>query len=395
MVSEKAKDLTQEYQRTRGHASRAGLTRSAENRAQSPPPLKIRHLQNSKGSTPSGRMKGQNYLKKIVKYRVLPRLATGDMADLELSPILLCIGGHDPTGGAGIQADAEAARAAGIHAATVITCLTAQNTAGIRGLWPQSPEQIETQCRLILADSRVKAIKLGLIGSSHLARWLCQFADEHPDLPLILDPVLASGAGQSVVDAALFNQIRAHLLSRCLLATPNLPEAQALSGAQAPEDCARRILASGCRWVLITGTHAETAEVINHLYGQDGSYQAWRWPRLPHNYHGSGCTLASAIAARLALGQALKPAVAEAQEFTWHSLQAATRTGRYQWTPDRLFRLEPPLGARGVPQPSMDPRTARHANAPIHRAGQETQTSTEPGPATPRPASLTHGDNPP
>ena len=272
----------------------------------------------------------------------------GDMPDKELSPLLLCIGGHDPTGGAGIQADAEAARAAGIHAATVVSCLTAQNTAGIRGLWPQALEQIETQCRLILTDSQVKAIKLGLIGSSRLARWLCQFTDEHPDIPLVLDPVLASGAGQSVADAALINEMRNHLLGRCLLATPNLPEAQALSGAKAPDDCARHLLASGCRWVLITGTHAETAEVINHLYGHDGSYQEWRWPRLPHNYHGSGCTLATAIAARHALGQPLARAVAEAQDYTWHSLQAATRTGKGQWTPDRLFSLAGPFGARAA-----------------------------------------------
>lgn len=314
------------------------------------------------------------------------------MPEPELSPLLLCIGGHDPTGGAGIQADAEAARAAGIHAATVISCLTAQNTASIRGLWPQDPEQIELQCRLILADSQVKAIKLGLIGSSRLARWLCQFADEHSDIPLVLDPVLASGAGQSVVDAALFNQLRTHLLGRCLLATPNLPEAQALSGAQAPEECARRILASGCRWVLITGTHAETVEVINHLYGQDGSHQAWRWPRLPHSYHGSGCTLASAIAARLALGQPLPAAVAEAQDYTWHSLQAATRTGRDQWTPDRLFRLEPSLQAVGAPPPGMDPKTAPRASAPTHHKGLETRTS---GGAAPPPEFPRPGDGPP
>ena len=302
-----------------------------------------------------------------------------DMPYSELSSVLLCIGGHDPTGGAGIQADAEAARAAGIHAATVISCLTAQNTAGIRGLWPQDPAQIETQCRLILADSQVNAIKLGLIGSSRLARWLCHFVDEQPDLPLVLDPVLASGAGQSVVDADLFNQIRHHLLGRCLLATPNLPEAQALSGARAPEDCARAILASGCRWVLITGTHAETAEVINHLYGHDGSHQTWRWPRLPHSYHGSGCTLASAIAARLALGQPMVAAVAEAQEYTWHSLQAATRTGREQWTPNRLFRLEPPLRTWGQPALAFDPGVSGipRTSTSTQGAGHETQTRIE------------------
>ncbi len=259
-----------------------------------------------------------------------------------LAPIILCIGGHDPSGGAGIQADAEAARANGIHAATVVSCLTRQDTQGLRGLWPQPVEEVEAQCRLILADSQVRAIKIGLLGSAQLARWLCQLADEYSELPLILDPVLASGAGQRVTDPTLFDQIGSHLLGRCHLATPNLPEAQALSGAQAPDDCAARLLASGCRWVLITGTHDDSTEVINRLYGQDGSRRAWSWPRLPAEYHGSGCTLASAIAARLALGQPMEKSVAEAQDYTWRSLKSATRTGQGQWTPNRLYALDKP-----------------------------------------------------
>lgn len=264
------------------------------------------------------------------------------MSQPNLTPIILCIGGHDPSGGAGIQADAEAARANGIHAATVVSCLTRQDTQGLRGLWPQPVEEVEAQCRLILADSQVRAIKIGLLGSAQLARWLCQLADEYSELPLILDPVLASGAGQRVTDPTLFDQIGSHLLGRCHLATPNLPEAQALSGAQAPDDCAARLLASGCRWLLITGTHDDSTEVINRLYGQDGSRRAWSWPRLPAEYHGSGCTLASAIAARLALGQPMEQSVGEAQDYTWHSLKSATRTGRGQWTPNRLYALGKP-----------------------------------------------------
>jgi len=253
-----------------------------------------------------------------------------------LSPVLLCIGGHDPSGGAGIQADAEATRAAGIHAATIVSCLTTQDTRGLHALWPQPVEQVAAQCRLILEDSRVKAIKLGLLGSSGLARWLCRLAEENPQLPLVLDPVLASGAGQRIADADLYNQLRSQLLGHCLLATPNLPEAQALTGAKQPDDCAQRLLASGCRWILITGTHAHDPEVVNRLYGQDGSFHAWNWPRLPFVYHGSGCTLASSIAARLALDVAIVQAVTEAQLYTWHSLRNANRTGLGQWTPNRL-----------------------------------------------------------
>jgi hydroxymethylpyrimidine/phosphomethylpyrimidine kinase len=193
---------------------------------------------------------------------------------------------------------------------------------------------------MILEDSRVEAVKIGLIGSSGVTRILSRLADENPDLPWVLDPVLTSGSGKMMTDAALLNQLRKKLLGRCTLATPNLPEARTLGCARETGDCARRMLDTGCRWVLITGTHADCADVVNHLYGQDGSHLDWSWPRLPHEYHGSGCTLASAIAARLALGQELVSAVEEAQAYTWRSLESATRTGHCQLTPNRLHALD-------------------------------------------------------
>jgi hydroxymethylpyrimidine/phosphomethylpyrimidine kinase len=185
-------------------------------------------------------------------------------------PAVLCAAGHDPCGGAGIAADGEAIRAAGAHALSVITCLTSQDTCGLRRLWPQPPDQVDEQCRLLMADARVSAIKVGLLGSAALARVLTRLVREHPDLPLVVDPVLASGAGQSVADAALCNQLRQHLLPAATLITPNLPEAQTLTGAIAADDCAQRLLRLGGPWVLITGTHAPGEAVTNRLYGRDG-----------------------------------------------------------------------------------------------------------------------------
>lgn len=262
------------------------------------------------------------------------------MKSKDPQPVLLCLGGHDPSGGAGVQADTESARAAGIHACNVITCLTSQDTCHISRLWPQRAEQVEEQCRLMLADSSVRALKVGLLGSSRMVRVLCDLAAERPDLPLVLDPVLASSTGQSLADAAMLNQIRKNLVGRCTLVTPNLPEARTLSSFSDPGDCAKRLLETGCTWVLITGTHAPGEEVINQLYGQDGKEQEWSWPRLEGEYHGSGCTLASAIAARIALELDMTSAVAEAQKYTWESLNRARRTGRCQLTPDRLFALD-------------------------------------------------------
>lgn len=256
-------------------------------------------------------------------------------------PVALCVGGHDPSGGAGILADAEAIVAAQAFAVTVVTALTDQDTCGLRHIYPQPADQVETQCRRLIADSAPLVLKIGLLGSSGVVRALARIIQDHPDLPVILDPVLTSGTGQQVVDAALLNQLRTHLFHRCTLVTPNLPEARTLTDADSPDACAARLLGAGIRWALITGTHDDTEQVTNRLYGADGTRQQWDWPRLPGDYHGSGCTLASAIAARLAWGMGMAEAVASAQEYTWGSLNHAFRTGRCQMTPNRLYHLRP------------------------------------------------------
>jgi hydroxymethylpyrimidine/phosphomethylpyrimidine kinase len=261
-------------------------------------------------------------------------------------PLVLCIGGHDPSGGAGILADAEAVQAAHAFPLTVITALTEQDTCGLAQIHPQPAEQIEAHCRRLMNDSPPNVLKIGLIGGADIARMLVQLIDELAKVPVVLDTVLATGAGQSVADSALLDELRGALVPRCTLVTPNLPEARALTGAGAPEDCAERLLAAGAPWVLITGTHDDTEAVTNRLFGADGQSLAWDWPRLPGEYHGSGCTLAGAIAARLAHGMTMEQAVASAQAYTWTALERALRTGRCQLTPNRLHdeRIEHPLG---------------------------------------------------
>lgn len=267
----------------------------------------------------------------------------------ESPPQVLCIGGHDPCGGAGIQADAESVRAAGAFPMTVVSALTYQDTCGLRGLYAQPAKRVAAQCRALMADGAPRAIKIGLIGDARLMPVLRDLIDAHPKLPVVLDPVLASGTGQRVADSVLVRGLLDSLLPRTALVTPNLPEAHALTGAWQPADCARALLEHGARWVLITGTHDDTDEVTNRLYGADDSLQILTWPRLPGDYHGSGCTLASAIAARLALGLEMAQAVAEAQCYTWTSLARAFRTGHCQLTPNRLFGLELRASRAGTP----------------------------------------------
>lgn len=270
------------------------------------------------------------------------------MTDAQRSdrPLVLCVGGHDPSGGAGILADAEAVQAAHAFPLTVITALTEQDTCGLARIHPQPAEQIEAHCRRLMNDSPPNALKIGLIGNADIALRLARLTEELAEIPVVLDTVLATGAGQSVADAALLDAVREALIPRCTLVTPNLPEARALTGADAPDDCAERLLVAGAPWVLITGTHDATEAVTNRLFGSNGERHAWDWPRLPGEYHGSGCTLASAIAARLAHGMTLVSAVESAQAYTWTALERALRTGRCQLTPNRLHdeRTEHPLG---------------------------------------------------
>ena len=263
-------------------------------------------------------------------------------------PTVLCIGGHDPCGGAGILADAESVRAAGAFPLTVVSTLTDQDTCGLRRLYPQPANRVAAQCRALIADGAPRAIKIGLIGDARLIPVLCDLIDAHPELPVVLDPVLASGVGQRVADAVLVQGLRESLIPRVALVTPNLPEAQTLTRVSDPADCARTLLENGAGWALITGTHDDTDEVINRLFGPDGSLQSLSWPRLSGDYHGSGCTLASAIAARLALGLAMTQAVADAQSYAWTSLARAFRTGHCQLTPNRLFGLTPPTAPAGT-----------------------------------------------
>ncbi len=253
-------------------------------------------------------------------------------------PVVLCVGGHDPSGGAGLQADIEAVRAAGAWPCTLVSCLTSQDSCGVRRLIPQPVDQLVEQWGLLREDSSIAACKIGLLAGADQALALAPLIEETPELPVVLDPVLASGAGDSLAGPGLLEALRGTLLPRCTLITPNIPEAQTLAGVSEADECARILLELGCRWTLITGTHAPTGDVINRLYGPDGTRQAWRWPRLPHSYHGSGCTLASHLAGLLARGLAVPEAAARAQQYTWTALERAFQTGRCQWTPNRLFQ---------------------------------------------------------
>jgi hydroxymethylpyrimidine/phosphomethylpyrimidine kinase len=257
-------------------------------------------------------------------------------------PLVLAVGGHDPSGGAGLQADIETLAANGCRALTVVTALTTQNTCGVAALMPQPARQVETQIRFLLEESTPAAIKIGLLGSPEVARTLAALLQEHTHIPVILDPVLAASSGVALTDVELREAIVTLLCPCCTLITPNRPEAESLTGQTDPAVAALRLIAHGCATTLITGTHDELQpQVVNRLYGLSGLMQELSWPRLPGSFHGSGCTLASAAAAGLAQGLKVPDAVARAQDYTWCSLRSALRTGRCQYTPNRFHDHTP------------------------------------------------------
>ena len=245
-------------------------------------------------------------------------------------PVVLSFAASDPTGGAGLQADILTIAALGCHPISVLTALTVQDTSGVAGVHAIEAGWIVQQARCLLKDFRVAAFKTGVLASPENVRAIAALLSEYPEVPLVVDPVLASGRGDALASDAGLLALKEKIIPLATVATPNRIEAQRLGGA-------RELLALGCRFVLVTGTHADTPEVINTLYDAGGVAREDRWPRLPGSYHGSGCTLASAIAASLAKGSDVNEAVGIAQEYTWKSLAAGFRPGAGQSIPNRLF----------------------------------------------------------
>ncbi len=262
----------------------------------------------------------------------------------ESFPLVMTFSATDPSGGAGMQADLLTIASMGCHPLSVVTAVTVQDTSGVEDVFPIDPECVVDQARAMLEDVPVAAFKIGMLGSIENIAAIAEVMADYPDIPLVLDPVLASGRGDELADEDMLDAMRELLIPQTTIITPNSIEARRLAlndddenDDPSLEECAKRLLRMGCEYVLITGTHEQTAKVVNTLYGENGVVRSDSWDRLPGIYHGSGCTLASAIAALLAQDVDVPDAVKEAQEYTWQTLSAGFRPGMGQHIPDRLF----------------------------------------------------------
>jgi hydroxymethylpyrimidine/phosphomethylpyrimidine kinase len=287
----------------------------------------------------------------------------------EFPPIVLTFAASDPSGGAGLQADVLTLASMGCHPLSVVTAITVQDTTGVEGILAIDSDWVADQARCLLEDMPVDAIKIGVMGSVENIAAIAEIVSDYPDVPLILDPVLASGRGDELASEDMTRAMRELLLPQTTILTPNSMEARRLADHDDDEEtalhvCAERLVAAGCEYVLVTGTHEATPQVVNTLYAKSGVVRADSWPRLPGSFHGSGCTLASAIAAMLANGLELPEAVREAQDYTWNTLKKAYRPGMGQFLPDRLFwaREESDAPAEDAPEaaPHADARSSSH-----------------------------------
>lgn len=260
-------------------------------------------------------------------------------------PCVMTFSATDPSSGAGLQADMLTLASIGCHPLSVVTGVTVQDTVGVESVMALDADWINDQARTILEDVQVSAFKLGLLGSVENIAVIAEIMADYPDVPLLIDPILTSGRGDDLTNEEMQAAMCELLFPQATLITPNSIEARRLAfydeGDEVKytslEESAQRLLGMGAEYVMITGTHERSTDVVNSLYGAEGLIKEYHWERLTGSYHGSGCTLTSAIAACMAHGLTVEEALQEAQEYTWQTLKNAFRPGMGQFIPDRFF----------------------------------------------------------
>lgn len=247
-------------------------------------------------------------------------------------PVVVSIAGSDPSGGAGLQADLRTCTVLGAYAGAIPTCITVQDTEGVRRVDSLAGELVRAQIDLVLADLRPGAVKIGLLPSVEVVEAVAEGLAAYGSTPIVLDPVQVATSGDALSPASAYAALIELLLPRATLVTPNLAEAASLAGfrveeAQDFERAARAIRARGARAVLVKGGHLD-GDALDLLLTGDERVEL-RAPRIPGPpIHGTGCTLSTAIAVHLARGDALVPAVRAAKEWIGGRIAAAVRIGR-------------------------------------------------------------------
>ncbi|MGW0706893.1 bifunctional hydroxymethylpyrimidine kinase/phosphomethylpyrimidine kinase [Streptomyces sp. NPDC002643] len=245
-------------------------------------------------------------------------------------PRVLTVAGSDSGGGAGIQADLKTMLALGVHGMSVVTAVTAQNSLGVQGAWELPAEAVRAQYRGVVDDIGVQAVKTGMLATAELVEAVAELLAA-TDAPVVVDPVGVSKHGDPLLAASALDSVRERLLPVATVATPNLDEVAQLTGIRVESEAgmkkaAAAVLAYGPRWVVVKGGHL-SGDAVDLL--TDGSEEHWlRAPRHDNRHtHGTGCTLASAIASQLAKGHSVPEAVAAAKEYVTGAIAAGFALG--------------------------------------------------------------------
>ncbi|WP_148861569.1 bifunctional hydroxymethylpyrimidine kinase/phosphomethylpyrimidine kinase [Marinobacter fonticola] len=250
-------------------------------------------------------------------------------------PHVLILSGLDPSGGAGIQADIQAITALGCHPLPVLSCLTVQDTRNVYSAESVSPELVRQQLECLAQDIPIHAIKTGALGSAAIVDVLVQFVEDKQDIPIVVDPVIKAAGGGDLADEALVNAMKERLFPLADVITPNGVELVQLGGIENERSAAETLIAQGCPAVLTTGGHGDESMITNRLHRPGSPDSEWQLMRRGGEYHGSGCTLAAAIAAGRAQGLALDMAIEQAQDYVSRAIEHALNVGQGQPVPDR------------------------------------------------------------
>jgi hydroxymethylpyrimidine/phosphomethylpyrimidine kinase len=250
------------------------------------------------------------------------------------------LSGLDPSGGAGIQADIQAITSLGCHPLPVLTCLTVQDTRNVYGASPVDAELIRQQLDCVANDSTIHAIKTGALGNAGIVDVVVEFLRKRPDVPVITDPVIKAAGGGDLADDALIKAMKERLFPLAEMITPNGEELAILGGDEDADRAAQNLMDRGCGSVLATGGHGTGVHIVNRLYNHAPDPMQWEIERIGGEYHGTGCTLAAAIAAGRAMGLSARAAIAQAQNYVHRAILHALAVGKGQPVPDRGIQWE-------------------------------------------------------
>ncbi len=255
------------------------------------------------------------------------------MVRLEADSVLL-FSGLDPSGAAGVSADIETINQFGVTPLPIITSLTAQNTQRVLSLEPTKSSLLELQFKLIDEDISFNTVKIGLLGSPYQVKVISKLLREKRGVNIVLDPIISSSTEHILSSNEMIDAMKKELIPLCLILTPNLAELNALAPGLNEESA---ISSLNCPWVLLTTSDSSEIQVEHRLYQDSNLIRKFTYKKLAGQYHGSGCTLSSAIAALVALDVPVENACEKALDYTYQSLLSAKKVGKMQYHPNRTF----------------------------------------------------------